>query len=246
MLNLHKRYELALRKQNDNTIVIGIGHSPNIGYHVFPDRNDLTEQTRIASRVAIEHLLNKKIKTIYITRPIDHTDMEDHTKAWQLPIYECFLDYITKTQLHTLLINKDIQVHPFPLPHHERNFHDCFLLADEMEHATITQTKNLLMTVGQDCHLVINGNTSYPTSNSNGLTSFNGVNGLNDLLRRIELHYEFSDESCFDVITFNRKSLTHETSASASGTTSECGFRGNQRNFVKKIMRMYEPSIRQM
>jgi phosphate starvation-inducible PhoH-like protein len=101
---------------------------------------------------------------------------------------------VSNETIRTYLKNDIIEICPLSYIR-GRTFSDCFLLADETQNCTINQMKMLLTRIGNNCKVVMTGDTSQsdlPTT----------VNGLSDLLERIDLQFESSDESCIDLIRF--------------------------------------------
>ena len=206
-----KRYDHALRTQKPTTIVLGVGEAG-------------TGKTYLAARVGMEQLLAKQIKKMVIMRPAINVSGENHgylpgdkqekMMPYLLPIYDCFADYVTPPQLQALIKNGSLEICPFSFIR-GRTFNDCYVLADETQNTTISQMKALLTRVGQDCRLVLNGDPGQSD------LPMNQLNGLNDLIQRIDERFHHSDESCFDVVRFDRTDVMRS-------------------DVVKEVLSMYE------
>jgi phosphate starvation-inducible PhoH-like protein len=182
-----------------------------------------TGKTYIPCSIAAEMLIKKKIKKILITRPavnVDEShgflpgDIESKMMPYMKPIYDCFVKSgVSKETIRTYLKNEIIEICPLSYIR-GRTFSDCFLLADETQNCTINQMKMLLTRIGQNCKVVMTGDTSQsdlPTA----------ANGLADLIERLEVHFESSDESCIDLVRF------HDTDVVRS-------------KVVREILKLYE------
>jgi phosphate starvation-inducible PhoH-like protein len=203
-----QRYADLIRHP-DNKIVIGVGAAGS-------------GKTYIPCTAGIEHLVNKKVSKILITRPAVSLDeqhgflpgtLEDKMLPYMKPIYDCFLKYISMDTLRSHLKNETIEICPLSYIR-GRTFESCFMIADETQNTTINQMRTLLTRIGEDCKVVITGDLSQSD------LPIVPMNGLADLLNRCDKLFEVSDENCIDVVHFGESDVVRSA-------------------IVKKIIHMY-------
>mgnify|MGYP003150330363 CR=1 FL=1 len=124
-----------------------------------------TGKTAVAVGLACEHLLQKKVEKIVITRPV----VEAGQGLGYLPG-----SYIAKIQPYLIPVLEEIKLYlPPPLytdKHAEnqvelcpleymrgRNFHNSFMILDEAQNATLEQIKMFITRLGRNSTAVING-----------------------------------------------------------------------------------------
>lgn len=122
-------------------------------------------KTHIAVGVALEYLLDSKVKKIIITRPVLEAGerigylpgtAEEKLHPYLLPIVDEILHFIPMAQYASLKLNNKIEVVPLGLMR-GRNFHDSFIIADECQNASYDQLKMLLTRVGQRSKMILTG-----------------------------------------------------------------------------------------
>jgi len=122
-------------------------------------------KTHIAIGMALEYLLDNKVKKIIITRPVLEAGekigylpgtAEEKLHPYLLPILDEINHFIPVAHYTTLKLNNKIEVVPLGLMR-GRNFHNCFIVADECQNASYEQLKMLLTRVGNDSKLVLTG-----------------------------------------------------------------------------------------
>lgn len=122
-------------------------------------------KTHIAIGMALEYLLEDKVAKIVITRPVVEAGekigylpgtAEEKLHPYLLPIIDEIHHFITPAHHVTLRLNNKIEVVPLGLMR-GRNFHNCFIVADECQNATYEQLKMLLTRVGQNSKMILNG-----------------------------------------------------------------------------------------
>ena len=147
-----------------------------------------TGKTHFACKIALEHLDNKKINRIIITRPTISVgqnigflpgDIEAKMTPWLIPLYENFV----KTSEDTKLIkayfhNHFIEICPLSYIR-GRTFDNCFIIADEMQNSSISEMKSLLTRIGHNSKLVITGDI-------NQTDIYNNTNGLEHLMSMLQ------------------------------------------------------------
>lgn len=122
-------------------------------------------KTHIAIGMALEYLLDEKVKKIIITRPVIEAGekigylpgtAEEKLHPYLLPILDEINHFISSAQYASLRLNNKIEVVPLGLMR-GRNFHNSFIVADECQNATYDQLKMLLTRTGQESKMILTG-----------------------------------------------------------------------------------------
>ena len=122
-------------------------------------------KTHIATGMALEYLLDDKVKKIIITRPVLEAGekigylpgtAEEKLHPYLLPILDEINHFISSAQYASLRLNNKIEVVPLGLMR-GRNFHNSFIVADECQNASYDQLKMLLTRTGQESKMVLTG-----------------------------------------------------------------------------------------
>lgn len=122
-------------------------------------------KTHIAIGMALEYLLDSKVNRIVITRPVIEAGekigylpgtAEEKLHPYLLPIIDEINHFISVAQYASLKLNNKIEVVPLGLMR-GRNFHNCFIVADECQNASYEQLKMLITRVGRDSKLILTG-----------------------------------------------------------------------------------------
>lgn len=122
-------------------------------------------KTHIAIGMALEYLLENKVKKIIITRPVLEAGekigylpgtAEEKLHPYLLPILDEINHFISQAHYASLKLANKIEVVPLGLMR-GRNFHNCFIVADECQNATYEQLKMLLTRTGNDSKMVLTG-----------------------------------------------------------------------------------------
>ena len=122
-------------------------------------------KTHIAIGMALEYLLDDKVKKIIVTRPILEAgekigylpgSAEEKLHPYLLPILDEVNHFINIAQYTSLKLNNKIEIVPLGLMR-GRNFHNSFIVADECQNASYQQLKMLLTRTGQSSKMVLTG-----------------------------------------------------------------------------------------
>ena len=122
-------------------------------------------KTHIAVGMALEYLIESKVKKIVITRPVIEAGerlgylpgtAEEKLHPYLLPILDEIQHFITMSHYNSLKLDNRIEIVPLGLMR-GRNFHNCFIVADECQNASYEQLKMLLTRIGQDSKMVLTG-----------------------------------------------------------------------------------------
>lgn len=124
-----------------------------------------TGKTRVACSIALEELLTGKIDKLVLTRPVLEAgeslgflpgDLSEKLDPYMQPIYNEFKESIEEKEYKARIAAKEIEIVPLAFMR-GRTFKNCIVIADEMQNATYSQIKNLLMRLGEGGRLIING-----------------------------------------------------------------------------------------
>lgn len=147
-------------------------------------------KTHIAIGMALEYLLDSKVNRIVITRPVIEAGekigylpgtAEEKLHPYLLPIIDEINHFISIAQYASLKLNNKIEVVPLGLMR-GRNFHDCFIVADECQNASYEQLKMLLTRVGNNSKLILTGDIGQSDLSRHLQGGFiTMINALNDI-----------------------------------------------------------------
>lgn len=125
-------------------------------------------KTHIAIGMALEYLLEEKVKKIVITRPVVESGekigylpgtAEEKLHPYLLPLLDEINHFIPPAQYISLKTNNKIEIVPLGLMR-GRNFHNAFIVADECQNASYDQLKMLLTRLGNGSKMVLTGDVS--------------------------------------------------------------------------------------
>ena len=125
-------------------------------------------KTHIAIGMALEYLLEEKVKKIVITRPVVESGekigylpgtAEEKLHPYLLPLLDEINHFISPAHFTSLKLNNKIEIVPLGLMR-GRNFHDSFIVADECQNASYDQLKMLLTRLGRSSKMVLTGDMS--------------------------------------------------------------------------------------
>jgi len=127
-----------------------------------------TGKTHIAIGLAIDWLLRDKVSKIVITRPVVEAgeklgylpgSAEEKLHPYLIPILDEINHFISMADYARLKNDHKIEIVPLGLMR-GRNFHDCFIVADECQNATYEQLKMLITRIGNDSTMVLTGDAA--------------------------------------------------------------------------------------
>lgn len=140
-----------------------------------------TGKTLIAVSSAVQHLYDKRVEKIVITRPTVSLDeqlgylpgtFQDKMSPFLQPIYDCLLTYYHPESLRQLLKDETIEICPLAFIR-GRTFNNSFIIADEMQNSTPNQMKTFLTRIGHNTKVVLTGDPDQcDMGSSNGLQHF--------------------------------------------------------------------------
>jgi phosphate starvation-inducible PhoH-like protein len=145
-------------------------------------------KTHIAIGMALEYLLDFKVKKIVITRPVVEAGerlgflpgtAEEKLHPYLLPLFD-EVDYFLKAQhFQKLKHTRQIEVVPLGLMR-GRSFHEAFIVADECQNASYDQLKMLLTRIGMDSKMVLTGDLEQSD------LAYNQRQGFSDIITRLQ------------------------------------------------------------
>lgn len=150
-------------------------------------------KTHIAMGMAIEYLLDEKVKRIIVTRPVLEAGekigylpgtAEEKLHPYLLPIIDEIHHFISPAHYMTLKLHNKIEIVPLGLMR-GRNFHDCFIVADECQNASYDQLKMLLTRTGTNSKMVLTGDVGQSDLHrtlrggfSDMMSALSGIDGI--------------------------------------------------------------------
>lgn len=158
-----------------------------------------TGKTHIAIGMALEYLLDEKVKKIVITRPVLEAGekigylpgtAEEKLHPYLLPILDEINHFISTAHYASLKLNNKIEIVPLGLMR-GRNFHNCFIVADECQNASYDQLKMLLTRTGTNSKMVLTGDVGQSDlhkSQRGGFADMMGALSNLDGIGQVQLH----------------------------------------------------------
>ena len=157
-----------------------------------------TGKTLISCQEGIRCLLSQEINRIIITRPAVCADedigflpgdLDDKMKPFTQPLFDNFEKILSRPYVENMIKNELIQIVPLAYMR-GRTFEDKFIIADEMQNASIEQMVMLMTRIGKNSKLIIIGDPSQCDRKvkSNGLADLvKRINSASNILKRIKL-----------------------------------------------------------
>jgi phosphate starvation-inducible PhoH-like protein len=124
-----------------------------------------TGKTLLACQAAVRALQERTVNKIVITRPAVTVDeehgflpgtLQEKMAPWTRPIFDVFYEYWNPRHVEYMIENNVIEISPLAYMR-GRTFKNAFVVADEMQNATISQTKMLLTRLGDYSRMVVTG-----------------------------------------------------------------------------------------
>ena len=124
-----------------------------------------TGKTLLGTLVGLKYFMENKYEKIVITRPVKSVDedigflpgtLEDKMAPWIRPVYDILGKYYSDYMIEKMFENNIIEICPLAFMR-GRTFENSWIIADEMQNSTISQTKMLLTRIGNGSKLVITG-----------------------------------------------------------------------------------------
>ena len=147
-----------------------------------------TGKTHIATSMAIMGLVKDEYEKVIITRPMVQAgedtgylpgNIREKAAPYLRPIFDELLCYISNSDIITLMNSGKIEICPLAYMR-GRNFHHCFIVADECQNASEKQLMMLLTRIGKGSKIVLTGDESQSDLNHRN------QGGLNVWIRGLE------------------------------------------------------------
>lgn len=166
--NSNQKLYLSKLHDEQNSIVIAIGPAG-------------TGKTLLAVQNGIKLFQEGLVDKIVVTRPavsVDEDlgflpgDLNEKMAPWTRPIFDVFAEYYKQADIKKMLEEGVIEISPLAYMR-GRTFKNAYIVADEMQNATINQMKMLLTRLGEGSKMVVTGDLAQADRLSdNGLIDF--------------------------------------------------------------------------
>ena len=142
-------------------------------------------------------------KRIIFTRPIQTVGkdlgflpgtLEEKMAPWTIPIFDVFKLYFTTQDIRNMLYEGIIEISPLAFMR-GRTFHNCYIVADEMQNASTNQMKMLLTRIGRHSKLAVTGDLNQ--------TDRPKDNGLSDFIEKLNKRAS----KLIDIVSFAKKDV---------------------------------------
>ncbi len=166
-----------------------------------------TGKSYISTKRAIQALTLGSVSKVVVTRPAVSVDeqhgflpgtLQEKMAPWTRPILDIFEEHFTPSHIENMIEANIIEIAPLAYMR-GRTFKNSFVIADEMQNATMEQMKMLLTRIGYNTKMVVTGDLLQHDRgfNDNGLKDFlskvkdkesNYINVIEFSVRDIERH----------------------------------------------------------
>jgi phosphate starvation-inducible protein PhoH and related proteins len=158
-----------------------------------------TGKTYLAMLAAIQAMRRGECDKILLTRPAVPADEESHgflpgdlnqkMEPWVRPLFDVLREYYSAKELEYMVNEQIIEITPLAYCR-GRTFKHSWIICDEMQNATPSQTKMIMTRIGEGSKLVITGDTLQADRK-------NPANSLIDLTERLKKNSVPGLSQCF-------------------------------------------------
>jgi len=155
-----------------------------------------TGKTMLAVQFGIKLFQEGKVDRIVVTRPavsVDEDlgflpgDLNEKMAPWTRPIFDVLGEYYQKKEIANMLEEGVIEISPLAYMR-GRTFKNAYIVADEMQNATVNQMKMLLTRLGEGSKMVVTGDLAQADRLSdNGLIDFCNLLEQKEYLEHIDI-----------------------------------------------------------
>jgi len=155
-----------------------------------------TGKTMLAVQYGIKLFQEGKVDRIVVTRPavsVDEDlgflpgDLNEKMAPWTRPIFDVLGEYYQKKEIANMLEEGVIEISPLAYMR-GRTFKNAYIVADEMQNATVNQMKMLLTRLGEGSKMVVTGDLAQADRLSdNGLIDFCNLLESKEYLEHIDI-----------------------------------------------------------
>lgn len=152
---------------------------------VFATGSAGTGKTWVCAAIAAEMLERKHVDKIIITRPAVEAgeslgflpgELEEKFDPYLQPFKDVLNERLGKTHVEYLIKRGVIEASPLAYMR-GKTFRNAFVILDEAQNTTTNQMKMFLTRIGNNCKVVVNGDTSQK--------DIAGISGLKDAVERL-------------------------------------------------------------
>jgi len=155
-----------------------------------------TGKTMLAVQFGVKLFQEGKVDRIVVTRPavsVDEDlgflpgDLNEKMAPWTRPIFDVLGEYYQKKEIASMLEEGTIEISPLAYMR-GRTFKNAYIVADEMQNATVNQMKMLLTRLGEGSKMVVTGDLAQADRLSdNGLIDFCNLLEQKEYLEHIDI-----------------------------------------------------------
>lgn len=155
-----------------------------------------TGKTMLAVQYGVKMFQEGKVDRIVVTRPavsVDEDlgflpgDLNEKMAPWTRPIFDVLGEYYQTKEIAKMLEEGVIEISPLAYMR-GRTFKNAYIVADEMQNATINQMKMLLTRLGEGSKMVVTGDLAQADRLSdNGLIDFCNLLEQKEYLEHIDI-----------------------------------------------------------
>ncbi len=155
-----------------------------------------TGKTLLAVQNGIKLSQDGIVDKIIVTRPAVSVDedlgflpgtLNEKMAPWTRPIFDVFLEYYQQKDINKMLEEGVIEISPLAYMR-GRTFKNAYIVADEMQNATVNQMKMLLTRLGDNSKMVVTGDLAQADRlNDNGLMDFCNLLADKQGMRHIDI-----------------------------------------------------------
>jgi phosphate starvation-inducible PhoH-like protein len=155
-----------------------------------------TGKTMLAVQYGIKLFQEGKVDKIVVTRPavsVDEDlgflpgDLNEKMAPWTRPIFDVLGEYYQTKEIAKMLKEGVIEISPLAYMR-GRTFKNAYIVADEMQNATVNQMKMLLTRLGEGSKMVVTGDLAQADRLSdNGLIDFCNLLAQKEYLEHIDI-----------------------------------------------------------
>ena len=181
--NANQKLYLTKLYEESTSIVLAIGPAG-------------TGKTMLAVQFGVKLFQEGKVDRIVVTRPavsVDEDlgflpgDLNEKMAPWTRPIFDVLGEYYQKKEIARMLEEGTIEISPLAYMR-GRTFKNAYIVADEMQNATVNQMKMLLTRLGEGSKMVVTGDLAQADRLSdNGLIDFCNLLKQKEYLEHIDI-----------------------------------------------------------
>jgi phosphate starvation-inducible PhoH-like protein len=181
--NANQKLYLTKLYEESTSIVLAIGPAG-------------TGKTMLAVQFGVKLFQEGKVDRIVVTRPavsVDEDlgflpgDLNEKMAPWTRPIFDVLGEYYQKKEIASMLEEGVIEISPLAYMR-GRTFKNAYIVADEMQNATVNQMKMLLTRLGEGSKMVVTGDLAQADRLSdNGLIDFCNLLEQKEYLEHIDI-----------------------------------------------------------